>query len=149
MCQPVARVGRFGNYEYPLKPAAPLAEADFSPCELPNDAEQPGIFQQVGDALMGLVNAALHPGKTMDAIGEPAPQAVREEKLACERNAEIARAKVLISDITPATTGELYIYVNDAVLALPGRQDTFYKNNIGTAKVTVTRTRAPATIDKD
>lgn len=35
--------------------------------------------------------------------------------------------------------GELFLYVNDAVLALPGLTGWFYANNRGTARVTVTR----------
>ncbi len=45
--------------------------------------------------------------------------------------------KVLVSEIKAQTTGELFLYVNDAVLMLPGVTDFFYRNNTGTAKVTV------------
>ncbi len=45
--------------------------------------------------------------------------------------------KVLISEIKAQTTGELFLYVNDAVLMLPGATDFFYRNNTGTAMVTV------------
>lgn len=41
----------------------------------------------------------------------------------------------------PRASGELFFVVNDAVLALPGLTDWFYRNNRGTAKVTVTRIR--------
>lgn len=50
--------------------------------------------------------------------------------------------RTLISDITANATGELFLYVNDAVLTLPGLTDVFYKNNSGKAKVTVTRIMA-------
>ena len=36
-------------------------------------------------------------------------------------------------------TGELFFYVNDAVLALPGLADFFYRDNIGQAEVTIQR----------
>lgn len=36
-------------------------------------------------------------------------------------------------------TGELFIYVNDAVLPLPGLYDHFYRRNAGTAEVTIER----------
>lgn len=45
--------------------------------------------------------------------------------------------KVLVSEIKAQTTGELFLYVNDAVLMLPGVTDLFYRNNTGTARVTV------------
>ncbi len=54
---------------------------------------------------------------------------------------------MLIADITPDSTGELYIYVNDAVLFWDRDHHKFYKNNSGKAKVTVTRTVAPVTVD--
>ena len=122
--QPIARVGDIGNYEYPLKPAAPLPKVDFSACK--------EISQSAGP----------------NDIESPAPEAKRLEELACEAEKGIRRNAVLISDITPDSTGELYIYVNDAVLFWEGRDHhKFYMNNNGRAKVTVTRTVAPATVD--
>lgn len=41
--------------------------------------------------------------------------------------------------ITAEADGELFLYVNDAVLGLPGMADTFMKNNSGTASVKVRR----------
>jgi hypothetical protein len=41
--------------------------------------------------------------------------------------------------IRPPRSGELFIFVNDAVLAIPGLYDAFYGNNKGTGKLTVTR----------
>ena len=118
--QPIARVGNIGNYEYPLHPAAPLPKVDFSTCKADAPAD----------------------------VESPAPLSARLEELACEKRKEIQRNEVLIADITPDSTGELYVYVNDAVLFWDSRDHhKFYKNNSGKAKVTVTRTVAPATID--
>ena len=77
----------------------------------------------------------------------PRTKEAMDIQLKCEKDNGIVRNKVLIADITPNSTGELYFYVNDAVLAIPFLHDRFYRNNIGKAKVTVTRTIAPATID--
>jgi hypothetical protein len=122
--QPIARVGNIGNYEYPLKPAAPLPKVDFSACK--------EIWQSAA----------------ADDVESPAPEARRLEELACEHDKDIRRNEVLIADITPDSTGELYIYVNDAILFWDSRDHhKFYKNNSGKAKVTVTRTIAPATVD--
>jgi len=119
--QPIARVGSIGNYEYPLKPAAPLPKVDFSACpkaEAPNDIES------------------------------PAPLPERIKALDCEDKKGIQRNQVLIADIVPDSTGELYVYVNDAIRFWDSRDHhKFYKNNSGKAKVTVTRTLAPATVD--
>jgi hypothetical protein len=122
--QPIARIGNIGNYEYPLKPAAPLPKVDFSACKK--------ISQSAGP----------------NDIESPAPKAKRLEELACEKEKGIQRNEVLISDITPDSTGELYIYVNDAILFWEGpKNHKFYLNNNGQARVTVTRTLAPATVD--
>jgi hypothetical protein len=122
--QPIARVGRIGNYEYPLKPAAPLPKVDFSACKQISESAAP------------------------NDIESPAPLAKRLEEVDCEVREGILRNVVFIADITPDSTGELYIYVNDAILFWDSSdQHKFYKNNSGKAKVTVTRTIAPATVD--
>ncbi len=41
--------------------------------------------------------------------------------------------------ITAEADGELFLFVNDAVLSVPGMTDTFMKNNSGTASVKVRR----------
>ena len=141
--QPIARVGSIGNYEYPLRGAAPLTKTDFTPCAPPT----PSFGTALGQTVTALAETILHPITIAEAIQEPASRQTMDKEIACERDKGIGRAKLLISDITPDATGELFIYVNDAILFWPGLQDLFYKNNTGTAKVTVTRTIAPATID--
>ena len=90
--QPIARIGKVGNSEYALRPAAPLPVVGYKKCT------------------------------------------IAEEK--CETNKP---NRTLISDMTPDVTGELFIYVNDAVLALSGQTNMFYQNNSGTAKISVKR----------
>jgi hypothetical protein len=122
--QPIARVGNIGNYEYPLHPAAPLPKVDFSACKKIAQSASP------------------------TDVENPASLSARLKELACEAEKGIRRNEVLIADITPDSTGELYIYVNDAILFWDSRDHhKFYKNNSGKAKVTVTRTVAPATVD--
>ena len=41
--------------------------------------------------------------------------------------------------IRPTRKGELFVFVNDAVIGIPGLYDFFYRNNEGGAKLTVTR----------
>ncbi|MBE1710917.1 DUF2235 domain-containing protein [Mesorhizobium japonicum] len=46
----------------------------------------------------------------------------------------------LTAEIKPKNSGELYFYVNDAVIALPGVSNFFYRhNNLGSAEVSVKR----------
>jgi hypothetical protein len=119
--RPIARVGNIGNYEYPLHPAAPLPKVDFSACK---KADAP------------------------DDVESPAPVSERLMVLACEEKEKIQRNEVLIADITPDSTGELYFYVNDAIRFWDSRDHhKFYRNNSGKAKITVTRTVAPATVE--
>lgn len=49
-----------------------------------------------------------------------------------------AEQKQLISEITAHRSGQLYLYLNDAVLFAPGGWKQFYANNKGYARVTVT-----------
>ena len=46
---------------------------------------------------------------------------------------------VIETVIKPTRKGELFIFVNDAVIGIPGLYDVFYRNNKGAAKLTVTR----------
>jgi hypothetical protein len=46
---------------------------------------------------------------------------------------------VIETPIKPTREGELFIFVNDAVLGIPGLYDLFYRNNKGAAKLTVKR----------
>jgi uncharacterized protein (DUF2235 family) len=41
--------------------------------------------------------------------------------------------------IRAARDGELFLFVNDAVLGVPGLEGVFYSNNVGSADVTITR----------
>lgn len=43
----------------------------------------------------------------------------------------------LVSQIRARTSGELFLFVNDAVIEVPGLRTLFYRNNAGTARVTV------------
>jgi uncharacterized protein (DUF2235 family) len=45
------------------------------------------------------------------------------------------------SAFRPTRNGELFVFVNDAVIGIPGLYDVLYLNNLGSAKVTVTRTK--------
>ena len=46
---------------------------------------------------------------------------------------------LLQSPIRATRDGELFIFVNDAVIGIPGLYDAFYKNNGGAAELVVTR----------
>ena len=46
---------------------------------------------------------------------------------------------VIETVIKPTRKGELFVFVNDAVIGIPGLYDVFYRNNKGAAKLTVMR----------
>jgi hypothetical protein len=129
--QPIARIGTVGNYEHVLHPAAPLPVVRFSGCPAP-EGQKPTVFQ--------LIKAI---PSTIRDIPQPASQAFMASQIRCDNESGIRPSTVLISDITADVSGELFIYVNDAVLLWPGATDLFYRNNSGTATVTVTRIQAP------
>ena len=116
--QSIARIGEVGNYEHVLRPAEPLPVVNFSK-KCP-----PELAPSVWDAITN--------------TSTPAPTPVKLAQLQCDPG-EPRPNRTLISDITANATGELFLYVNDAVLTLPGLTDVFYKNNSGKAKVTVTQ----------
>jgi uncharacterized protein (DUF2235 family) len=117
--QPIARIGEVGNYEHVLQPVAPL------PLLRSNDK-----CPAADEKRQAAWNAD---------IRSPAPAEFKQAQIECDSQLGVRPSRVLISDITADATGELFLYVNDAVLTLPGRTNMFYDNNSGTAKVTVTR----------
>jgi hypothetical protein len=52
-----------------------------------------------------------------------------------------ANGATLVADITARRSGELFVFVNDAVLPVPNRWQVFYKNNTGTATIRIERAR--------
>ncbi len=42
-------------------------------------------------------------------------------------------------DLRATRDGELFLFVNDATLGIPGLEGVFYWNNVGSADVTITR----------
>lgn len=104
---PIARVGKSGNQEYALQPCVYVKREE---PKSPNEFI-PAYVQRIGD--------------------EEA-KAIKDRTFAGPEG-----RKVLIAEFTPQAGGELFLFVNDAVLAVPSVKDYFYKNNRGTASVTI------------
>ena len=138
--QPIARIGEIGNYEHVLQPAAPLPVVHF---DCPNKKRLSGweAIKGIPEAIEGI------PGAIRDTPS-PAKTEFKQTQPDCEAGERIPPNRTLISDITADATGELFLYVNEAVWAFPGRPtDFFYRNNSGTAKVTVKRILAEPIIE--
>jgi hypothetical protein len=109
--QPIARIGARGNDEYVLSPKAPLlGPVDYPGCTTSYPKGEERTSAKISDeAAAQLIACAPVPSNRLK----------------------------LVAEITAKRTGELFVYVNDAVLAWPG--DYFYRNNRGTASVSVAR----------
>jgi hypothetical protein len=121
--QSIARIGEIGNYEHVLRPAAPLTP----------------MLRLTAEKEKKCIRPPPQKGEWEKYISSPASVGFRTWELDCEAANNIQPNRMLISDITADATGELFLYVNDAVLSLPASMNIFYQNNSGTAKVTVTR----------
>ena len=109
--KPIARIGTLGNDEYLL--------------DLP-DGFEPHAYP------------ACPPNVSAPAdgpIGQPIGDDAARTRMGCAPT-PTERGKV-ITEIKARTTGELFLYVNDAVLMWPPSADYFYRNNRGTAQVSV------------
>jgi len=111
--KPIARIGRFGNDEYVLDPINDVAPVE-KPADCRDKLHLPGspITMKIDDHLADQLNRC-----------SPVPNDRRE----------------LQSEIKARSDGELFIYVNDAVLGIPGLKNFFLRNNSGAATITVKR----------
>jgi uncharacterized protein (DUF2235 family) len=111
--KPIARIGRFGNDEYVLDPMNDLAPREKPPACLDKLHMQGGSITKKIDADLALrINVCSQ---------------VPDDRV------------TLQSEIKARSDGELFIYVNDAVLGIPGINDFFLRNNSGAATVTIER----------
>ncbi len=107
--KPIARIGVIGNDEYVLNPTDEFEKYSYPPC--PAGTEKNNHVRDKIRSDLAQQCMAFNP--TPDNY------------------------KVLVSEIKARTTGELFLYVNDAVLMLPGATNLFFSNNTGTARVMV------------
>jgi len=124
--QPIVRIGRYGNDEYLVKSKEVVASYTVTGC--PAEAKSSTT-----------VLAAIR-----DIAAKVSDQCVSETLGIAKDIAESGRLEprnLIWTEITAQDTGELFFYVNDAVLPLLALSRLFYSNNRGTANVRVTRLR--------
>jgi hypothetical protein len=119
--QPIARVGRKGNFEYALEPDQPLPDVPLRSCDAPTE-----------------------PGTN---VSDPASTATRQAVKYCGGRI-LVPARKLVAEFTPRIGGELFMYVNDALLLWPQKTDLFYRNNSGSARVVISPVLAPEIISR-
>jgi hypothetical protein len=114
--KPIARIGTIGNDEYVLEPSEPFGDYDYPACAaIARATNGEGVRAKIrDDAARDLLRCA------------PTPDG----------------RKTVVTEIKARTSGELFVYVNDAVLMLPRLSNLFFSNNTGTGKVTVERIAA-------
>jgi hypothetical protein len=150
--QPIARIGAKGAIEWPLIPLEgdlPLSPRDGKCTGLPMRYNETQAHKDYCNSKQDRA-ACLELDKKL-AIGDPLPR----EELAAASAAWETRVfsiggkpcrstfprRTLVSDFVAQETGELFLFVNDAVLFPPwdGTPQVFYTNNTGTATVTLRR----------
>jgi hypothetical protein len=109
--KPIARIGELGNDEYVLEPSDPFEPYSYPLCQEIDRATECLSAKISDDAAQKLSQCA------------PVPN----------------RRKSISTEVKARTSGELFLYVNDAVLISPGLSDWFYKNNTGSGSVSVER----------
>jgi uncharacterized protein (DUF2235 family) len=124
--KPIARIGEKGNDEYVLDSIDPLPS--------PKSEEMQLTGQEA--ALV----AAYERDRGADRFARIDEAAARN---LTERFPRGERRRTLAAEITARSTGRLFLYVNDAVLMLPGLTNLLYANNLGSATLKVERIGAP------
>jgi uncharacterized protein (DUF2235 family) len=118
---PIAHVGRLGGNEYPLHPCYyKLSRSDEEAKINKERKRQNETIPTKQGEFAGSERLTKEAAKLiMD--GDPTPLSPR----------------ILTSEFVPDNDGELFLFVNDAVIALPGMTSRFFANNLGTATITV------------
>jgi uncharacterized protein (DUF2235 family) len=136
--QPIARIGENADAELPLQ-EIDGATADVLPRPRdPTDRDNKSKYPvEIGDASNELKQLKFGWFEPIPDSALPAAQNVWRQQQLSSR---------LVADFTAAASGELFLYVNDAIQMVPfvGPFDSFYRNNSGTAVVTVQRMPLPA-----
>lgn len=119
--QPIARIGEIGNDEYVLRPSEPFEKHSYC---IP-DGSRSAACAQCPDSL------------PTTRRGEKIRADSARILIACSPTPEARR--VLVAELTARSSGELFLYVNDAVWPLGGGMKYYFNNNTGTGTVKVER----------
>ena len=87
------------------------------------------------------------PAELPTPVSEPASQETRAAVKRCGGRV-LAPARILVAEFTPENSGELFMYVNDALLLWRLNADFYYRNNSGTAKVVISPVLATQVISR-
>jgi hypothetical protein len=140
---PIARIGANADAE------APLRSIDGAlPDKLPRQRDPTRVILRPTDKNLYPVRVEdSAPAQQWRKFGlfEPIPKDALPPESALPQAQAVWRqqnlASLMVADFTAAASGELFLYVNDAIQLAPflGPFDLFYQNNSGSAEVTVQR----------
>jgi uncharacterized protein (DUF2235 family) len=142
--QPVLRIGARGDAELPLEEINVMPGDELprplKPTDPEDEAKRPIRVEETDE---GKANGDLVRTLTNLKCDEPIPNALLPAARDIWRKQGLANR--MVADFVAAESGEVFLYVNDAAQVLPflGPLKLFYKNNSGTAKVTMQRMPLP------
>jgi hypothetical protein len=139
--QPVLRIGAEGDAELPLE-AINVMPADALPRPLnPTDLKDKEHKKPVRVEEVGESSASLRDALKMLKPGAPIPK----ELLPDARKVWLTQglANQMVAEFVAGASGEVFLYVNDAVVPVWPFFKPFYDNNSGTAGVTMLRMPLP------
>lgn len=142
--QPIAKIGRTGSEAWALLSAdgdtAIEAGRDITGRKIPKHFYED---EDYAARLMELKGGEAAKDPSRLAVSQKIPDA--ELPAATKIRAKYKLGKTYISNFTARSDGELILYVNDAIAAIPFWKTitSFYDNNTGKAKVTIKRLVAP------
>ena len=150
--QPVARIGANGDAELVLKDLNGLAADELPRSRAPIEGqnkkkkkERARTYPVRLDQTPEFADAASELRRKWGDFGtfDPIPQAARPAAADIWRKQGLAN--LMVADLTAEESGELFLYVNDAIQLIPflGPFDLYYKNNSGSAQVTLQRLPLP------
>jgi hypothetical protein len=143
--QPIAKIGRTGSAAWPLI----SADGDTA-IPTGQDAagnKMPKRFYEDDDyaARLKELNGSKDHNEDPSRLDTNRPIPLAELRAAEKIRAKYTLRKTYVSNFTARSDGELILYVNDAIAAIPFLKPftCFYDNNTGKAKVTIKRLVAP------
>jgi hypothetical protein len=143
--QPVARIGAEGGVELLLKEIDELPADELprprNPTDPNNKATYPIRVEDTDE--FSDTDGELRRRWSHFGYFEPIPEAARRAAREVWRKQGLASR--MVADFVAPESGAFFLYVNDAIQVVPfvGAFDRFYKDNDGTAKVTLQRIPLP------
>jgi hypothetical protein len=142
--QPILRIGAEGNSELPLQAVNVIPADDLprprNPIDRENQEKQPVRVEETAEFAADNELRGLWPkSDDFEQIPELALPAARK----IWRKQGLA--DLMVADFVAAESGEVFLYVNDAIQVIPffGPLKRYYNNNSGAAQVTLQRMPSP------